>query len=102
MGEEKGTGSEGQTRIPVDVQPLPVPGLEEVLLDALVFTKYGSMAWQWCNDNGAVDLEEILDFAEEFSEALGFKPLERKRFLKALHAHSVAVDVDVDAAALAA
>jgi hypothetical protein len=84
----------------LDLQPLPVPGLMDVLHDALVFTKYGSKARQWCDENGAVDLEEILDFVEDFSDALGFKPLERKRFLKALHAHNVAVDTN--AAALGA
>lgn len=109
--EEKGHGDEshaeensivdgGPPQIPADALPLPVPGLKDVLLDALVFTKYGSKALQWCDDNGAVDLEEILDFAENFSDSLGFKPLERKRFLKALYAHKGTVDAD--AAALAA
>merc|ERR1719335_120510 len=43
-------------QIPADTLELPVPGLKNVLLDAWVFTTYGSKAWQWCHDNGALDL----------------------------------------------
>eukprot|EP00746_Dinoflagellata_sp_MGD_P074813 gnl/MRDRNA2_/MRDRNA2_30170_c0_seq1.p1 gnl/MRDRNA2_/MRDRNA2_30170_c0~~gnl/MRDRNA2_/MRDRNA2_30170_c0_seq1.p1 ORF type:complete len:1055 (-),score=193.52 gnl/MRDRNA2_/MRDRNA2_30170_c0_seq1:243-3407(-) len=98
--QENGAEDGGQKQTHLDVQLLPVPGLEDVLLDALVFKKYGSKAWQWCDDTGAVHLEEILDFAEDFSDALGFKPLERKRFLKALNAHKTVVNAG--AAALTA
>merc|ERR1712224_633345 len=71
--EERMRQGECKAEIPPDDVLLPVPGLKEVLLDALVFNKYGNKAWQWCDDNGAVDLEEIIDCAEDFSSALGLK-----------------------------
>jgi len=45
--------------------------------------KYLPSAKEWCTEQGAASIEEVLENVEELGEALKLKPLEKKRFLKA-------------------
>lgn len=51
-------------------------------------TKYLQEALDWCDEQGAATIEDVVENAEDFAEALSLKPLERKRLNKA--AESVA------------
>mmetsp|Transcript_82091 Transcript_82091/g.214179 ORF Transcript_82091/g.214179 Transcript_82091/m.214179 type:complete len:418 (-) Transcript_82091:99-1352(-) len=46
-------------------------------------SKYLDDALKWCDEQGAASIEDIVENPEDFVEAMGFKPLERKRFDKA-------------------
>lgn len=52
-------------------------------LDGMKLQKYEEQAATWCSEMGAYDLEEVKENGEELAEALGLKPLERKRMEKA-------------------
>jgi len=45
--------------------------------------QYTKAALDWCDKMGAASLDDVIDNAEELSEALKLKPLERKRLVKA-------------------
>eukprot|EP00927_Polykrikos_kofoidii_P040696 TRINITY_DN34741_c0_g1_i1.p1 TRINITY_DN34741_c0_g1~~TRINITY_DN34741_c0_g1_i1.p1 ORF type:complete len:278 (+),score=51.34 TRINITY_DN34741_c0_g1_i1:825-1658(+) len=53
-------------------------GLED-FLEGLRLSEYVTPAAEWAIEMGAAFVEEIVDNAEDFSDALGLKPLERKR-----------------------
>lgn len=52
-------------------------------LDSARLSKYKDSAQKWSDEQGASSIEEILENAEDLSEALQLKPLEKKRLLKA-------------------
>lgn len=55
-----------------------MPGLR-AFLRILKLDKYAEVARAWAEENGAVFLDEVLENADDFCEALALKPLERKR-----------------------
>lgn len=60
--------------------------LEKDLTDFLEgcrLSKYLDTALEWCEEQGAASMEDIVENSEEFAEAMGLKPLEIKRFNKA-------------------
>lgn len=63
--------------------PDPIPGLQEWLQD-LSLQKYSEGVAQWCTENGAVELEEVIECWEDLAVFLNLKPLERKRLEKAV------------------
>mmetsp|Transcript_38353 Transcript_38353/g.88729 ORF Transcript_38353/g.88729 Transcript_38353/m.88729 type:complete len:410 (-) Transcript_38353:103-1332(-) len=60
----------------------------EKFLEGARLSKYMQAALDWCDDQGAASIEDIVENADDFADALSLKPLERKRLLKA--AESVA------------
>lgn len=52
-------------------------------LEKLQLTTYRVKANAWCKDKGIVDVEEIIENAEDFSQALGLKTLQQRRVMKA-------------------
>lgn len=61
----------------------PIEGLED-WLSSLSLLKYADRALAWCDEMGAVDVQEVKDNWEDFAEALGLKNLEKKRMQKNL------------------
>eukprot|EP00929_Paragymnodinium_shiwhaense_P025797 TRINITY_DN15520_c0_g1_i1.p1 TRINITY_DN15520_c0_g1~~TRINITY_DN15520_c0_g1_i1.p1 ORF type:complete len:954 (-),score=336.66 TRINITY_DN15520_c0_g1_i1:433-3294(-) len=59
-----------------------VDGLEEFMTEACL-QKYLARAEEWCAEMGAVHLDEVKECWEDLAEALGLKPLEKKRLAKA-------------------
>lgn len=52
-------------------------------LEGARLAKYLKPALAWCNEQGAATIEELVENVEDISEALGLKPLEKKRLMKA-------------------
>jgi len=52
-------------------------------LEGARLSKYIEPALEWCNEQGAASIEDIVENVPDFAEALGLKPLERKRLDKA-------------------
>lgn len=50
-------------------------------LQELQLSQYTDIAQKWCDDMGAAFFQEIWEERHDFVEALGLKPLEKKRFL---------------------
>jgi len=61
-----------------------VPGLLE-WLEGVSLQKYATKAAEWCQEMGAVSLDEVEEAWEEFADGLALKPLERKRLQKAVN-----------------
>ena len=60
----------------------------EKFLEGARLSKYLQPALDWCDEQGAATIEDIVENTEDFADALSLKPLERKRLAKA--AESVA------------
>ena len=60
----------------------------EKFLEGARLSKYLQPALDWCDEQGAATIEDIVENTDDFADALSFKPLERKRLAKA--AESVA------------
>ncbi|CAK9034749.1 unnamed protein product [Durusdinium trenchii] len=70
-----------------DVVPRLGAWLRELRLEA-----YLAAANEWAEEQGAVSLEEILEFAEDFTQDLKMKSLERKRIVENGEAAAQAVE----------
>eukprot|EP00435_Cladocopium_sp_Y103_P015231 s2878_g3.t1 len=82
--EEPEDWAEAPTTLPTDDEALgPPPGLEEVLQSAHL-QQHLATAQEWCKREGHSTLEEVLDFLDDFAEALGLKLLEKRRLLTKL------------------
>lgn len=55
----------------------------ERFLEGARLSKYLKTALEWCEEQGAASIEDIVENVPEFSEALNLKPLEKKRLEKA-------------------
>ncbi|CAE7338349.1 Hip14 [Symbiodinium pilosum] len=55
----------------------------EKFLESARLSKYMQAALDWCDEQGAASIEDIVENTDDFAEALSLKPLERKRLLKA-------------------
>lgn len=55
----------------------------EKFLEGARLSKYLKPALAWCDEQGAASLEDVVENVPEFVEALGLKPLEKKRLEKA-------------------
>lgn len=53
-------------------------GLQDFLSE-LGLSEYEEEVVKWASDMGAISLEELVENAQDLSEAIGLKPLERKR-----------------------
>jgi len=60
----------------------------EKFLESARLSKYMQAALDWCDEQGAASIEDIVENTDDFAEALSLKPLEKKRLAKA--AESVA------------
>lgn len=60
----------------------------EKFLEGARLSKYLQPALDWCDEQGAATIEDIVENVDDFADALSLKPLERKRLAKA--AESVA------------
>jgi len=60
-----------------------VDGLVEWLA-SLSLERYKAAAFAWCEEEGAVTLDEVKENWEDFSQALSLRPLEKKRLAKAM------------------
>lgn len=60
----------------------------EKFLEGARLSKYLQPALDWCDEQGAATIEDIVEHTDDFADALSLKPLERKRLAKA--AESVA------------
>merc|ERR1712048_1496152 len=58
-------------------------GLAE-LMQECGLSQYLGSAQRWCSQNGCIKLSEIAENLEEFTKNVDLKPLEAKRFSKAL------------------
>lgn len=52
-------------------------------LEGARLTKYLTPAMEWCDEQGAASIEDVVENIPDFADALAFKPLERKRLEKA-------------------
>jgi hypothetical protein len=52
-------------------------------LESARLSKYLQDALKWCDEQGAASIEDIVENPEEFVDAMGLKPLEKKRFDRA-------------------
>lgn len=52
-------------------------------LEGARLSKYLQDALKWCDEQGAASIEDIVENPEEFVDAMGLKPLEKKRFDRA-------------------
>lgn len=59
-------------------------------LEGARLTKYLEAAMAWCEEQGAASIEDVIENAPDFAEALKLKPLEKKRLEKAAAAVAVA------------
>eukprot|EP00747_Dinoflagellata_sp_TGD_P064391 gnl/TRDRNA2_/TRDRNA2_153888_c2_seq1.p1 gnl/TRDRNA2_/TRDRNA2_153888_c2~~gnl/TRDRNA2_/TRDRNA2_153888_c2_seq1.p1 ORF type:complete len:371 (+),score=74.71 gnl/TRDRNA2_/TRDRNA2_153888_c2_seq1:53-1114(+) len=59
-----------------------IPGLE-AWLEELSLTDYLDKVRAWCEEMGAVNLQELCENAEDLSGSLGLRPLEHRRLLRA-------------------
>lgn len=55
----------------------------EKFLEGARLSKYLKVAMEWCDEQGAASIEDIAENTDDFAEALGLKPLEKKRLSKA-------------------
>mmetsp|Transcript_70955 Transcript_70955/g.178950 ORF Transcript_70955/g.178950 Transcript_70955/m.178950 type:complete len:419 (+) Transcript_70955:80-1336(+) len=55
----------------------------EKFLEGARLSKYLKSALEWCDEQGAASIEDVVENVPEFSDAMGLKPLERKRLEKA-------------------
>jgi len=55
-------------------------------LEGARLAKYLKPALAWCTEQGAATIEELVENVDDFSGALGMKPLEKKRLMKATEA----------------
>mmetsp|Transcript_38455 Transcript_38455/g.69736 ORF Transcript_38455/g.69736 Transcript_38455/m.69736 type:complete len:432 (-) Transcript_38455:154-1449(-) len=55
----------------------------EKFLEGARLSKYLKPAMDWCTEQGAASIEELVESVEELSDALALKPLEKKRLEKA-------------------
>ena len=60
----------------------------EKFLEGARLSKYLQPALDWCDEQGAATIEDVVENTDDFADALSLKPLERKRLAKA--AESVA------------
>mmetsp|Transcript_52357 Transcript_52357/g.113458 ORF Transcript_52357/g.113458 Transcript_52357/m.113458 type:complete len:329 (-) Transcript_52357:242-1228(-) len=58
-----------------------LPGLTAWLAE-LKLSKYSAAASEWIEEQGACNLDEVLENLDDFADALGLKPLERGRMEK--------------------
>ena len=58
----------------------------EKFLEGARLSKYLQAALDWCDEQGAAAIEDVAENADDFADALGLKPLERKRLAKAAEA----------------
>jgi len=61
----------------------------EKFLEGARLSKYFKKASDWCEEQGAASIEDIVENVDDFAEAMALKPLEKKRLVKA--AASVAI-----------
>jgi len=73
-----------------DVEEVVLVDDLEKFLESARLSKYFEPAKEWCEEQGAASIEDIVENAEDFAEALSMKPLERKRLNKAAAAAVVA------------
>jgi len=52
-------------------------------LEGARLSKYLQDALKWCDEQGAASIEDIVENPEDFVDAIGLKPLEKKRFDRA-------------------
>jgi len=52
-------------------------------LEGARLSKYLQDGLKWCDEQGAASMEDIVENPEEFVDAMGLKPLEKKRFDRA-------------------
>eukprot|EP00929_Paragymnodinium_shiwhaense_P000305 TRINITY_DN100544_c0_g1_i1.p2 TRINITY_DN100544_c0_g1~~TRINITY_DN100544_c0_g1_i1.p2 ORF type:complete len:430 (+),score=134.64 TRINITY_DN100544_c0_g1_i1:73-1362(+) len=52
-------------------------------LEGARLQKYQEQALAWCTEQGAATIEDVVENADDFAEALSLKPLEKKRLQKA-------------------
>jgi len=52
-------------------------------LEGARLSKYLQDALKWCDEQGAASIEDIVENPEDFVDAMGLKPLEKKRFDRA-------------------
>merc|ERR1719270_2818172 len=62
-----------------------VKDLSDVFEVAKIGEELEKMVNNWCEEEGAVDLEEIKDCFENLCNAIKMRPLPKKRFLRALN-----------------
>jgi shikimate kinase len=93
-------GAKALTRVMTDYYGLSEEGEasveEEVIekdlerfLEGARLSKYLKQAVEWCEEQGAASIEDVVENVPEFSEAMSLKPLERKRLEKAAAAANV-------------
>eukprot|EP00434_Breviolum_minutum_P036383 symbB.v1.2.032235.t1/scaffold3844.1/size49334/1 len=96
---EEADFAEVPTALPTDDEALgPPPGLEEVLQNAHL-QHHLATAQEWCKREGHSTLDEVLDFLDDFAEALGLKILEKRRLLTKLQSAAQAAPAPAPAAA---
>lgn len=61
----------------------------EKFLEGARLSKYLKKATEWCEEQGAASIEDIVENVDDFAEDMSLKPLEKKRLVKA--AASVAI-----------
>jgi len=62
----------------------------EKFLEGARLSKYLKKATEWCEEQGAASIEDIVENVDDFAEDMGLKPLEKKRLVKAAAAVAVA------------
>lgn len=62
----------------------------ENFLEGARLSKYLQPALEWCEEQGAASIEDVVENVPEFSDAMKLKPLERKRLEKAAAALATA------------
>merc|ERR1711953_1010363 len=55
----------------------------EKFLEGARLSKYFKKASDWCEEQGAASIEDIVENVDDFAEAMALKPLEKKRLVKA-------------------
>eukprot|EP00913_Durusdinium_trenchii_P005723 g5339.t1 len=58
----------------------------EKFLEGARLSKYLQPALDWCDEQGAASIDDVVENADDFADALSLKPLERKRLAKAAEA----------------
>jgi len=61
----------------------------EKFLEGARLSKYLKKATDWCEEQGAASIEDIVENVDDFAEDMGLKPLEKKRLVKAAAAVAV-------------
>jgi len=74
-----GTPTHGDDLCGLEGGPFNIPGLQQVMRTAHLSESIREAAMTWCDSQGVVTIEEVVDVYDDFADALSLRPMEKRR-----------------------